>query len=94
MLLFLALLVLYWIIHFQIRASRRRYLIETYGISFQKLRKLKSQELKLLRNRIDALRKSGDAYGLEELIRPYRWFNTKSDNLIILINQIFKPFKN
>ena len=72
MLLFLALLALYWIVYFQIRASRRRYLIETYGISSQKLRKLKFHDLKLLRNRIDELRKSGDAYGLEELIRPYR----------------------
>ena len=63
---------IYWIIRLQICLSRVRYLVDTYGIDRKKLRKLSCREIKTLRNSIDTLRDANDAFGLENLMRPYR----------------------
>jgi hypothetical protein len=67
-----ALFAIIWIIRFQICSSRLRYLIDTYGLDRKKLRKLSCRQAKALRNNIDELRDKNDAFGLENLIRPYR----------------------
>ena len=67
-----ALLAIIWIIRFQICSSRLRYLIDTYGLDRKKLRKLSCRQAKALRNNIDELQDKNDAYGLENLIRPFR----------------------
>ena len=72
LILFLSTLVLYWIIRVQIRASQKRELVDTYGLSPNKLRKMNYRQLKQLASDIEKLRKKNDAYGLENLIRPYR----------------------
>jgi hypothetical protein len=66
------LFVIYWLIHLQICLSRIRYLVDTYGMDRKKLQKLKCKEVKVLRESIDLLRHANDAYGLENLVRPYR----------------------
>ena len=68
----LGLFVIYWLIHLQICLSRIRYLVDTYGMDRKKLQKLKCKEVKVLRESIDLLRHANDAYGLENLVRPYR----------------------
>jgi hypothetical protein len=62
---------IYWIIRLQICLSRVRYLVDTYGMDRSKLRKLSCKEIKILRNSIDAHRDANDAFGLENLVRPY-----------------------
>jgi hypothetical protein len=49
-----------------------RYLVDTYGMDRKKLQKLKCKEIKALREWIDTLRHKNDAFGLENLVRPYR----------------------
>jgi len=66
------LFVLYWFLRLQIRLSRVRYLVDAYGLDSKKLRKLSYKDIKRLRFSINALRRANDAYGLEDLIRPYR----------------------
>lgn len=66
------LFAIYWIIRLQICLSRIRYLVDTYGLSRQKLRALKCKGVKELRLKIDDLRSQNDAYGLEALVKPYR----------------------
>ncbi len=66
------LLTIYFLIHMQICLSRVRYLVDTYGMSRKKLRKLKCKEVKALRQSIDNLRHANYAFGLEALVRPYR----------------------
>jgi hypothetical protein len=63
---------IYWLIRLQICLSRARYLVDTYGMDRKKLRKLSCKELKKLRITIDELRHVNDAFGLENLVRPYR----------------------
>jgi hypothetical protein len=63
---------IYWLIRLQICLSRIRYLVDTYGMDRKKLQKLKCKEVKVLRESIDLLRHANDAYGLENLVRPYR----------------------
>ena len=63
---------IYWIIRLQICLARTRYLVDTYGMDRKKLQKLKCKEVKALRDSIDALRNTNDAFGLEDLVRPYR----------------------
>jgi len=63
---------IYWIIRLQICLSRVRYLVDTYGMDRKKLRKLSCKEIKTLRNSIDTLRHANDAFGLENLVRPYK----------------------
>lgn len=63
---------IYWLIRLQICLSRIRYLVDTYGIDRKKLRKLKCKEVKALRVSIEQLRHENDAFGLENLVRPYR----------------------
>jgi len=63
---------LYWLIRLQICLSRMRYLVDTYGMDRKKLQKLKCKDIKALRESIDALRHTSDAFGLENLIRPYK----------------------
>lgn len=63
---------IYWLIRLQICLSRIRYLVDTYGMDRQKLQKLKCKEVKALRESIDQLRHANDAFGLENLVRPYR----------------------
>ncbi|WP_353201321.1 hypothetical protein [Polynucleobacter sp.] len=63
---------IYWIIRMQICLSRIRYLVDTYGLSRNKLRALQCKEVKKLRENIDQLRTHNDTDGLESLIRPYR----------------------
>ena len=46
--------------------------MDTYGMDRKKLRKLSCAELKKLRISIDELRHANDAFGLENLVRPYR----------------------
>jgi hypothetical protein len=62
----------YWLIRLQICLSRIRYLIDTYGMDRKKLQKLKCKEIKVLREWIDTLRHKNDAFGLENLVRPYK----------------------
>jgi hypothetical protein len=66
------LLAAYAIIRYIIASSRVRYLVDTYGMDRQKLRKLTSQEIATLRKNLIQLRKQNDAFALEELIRKYR----------------------
>ena len=66
------LLAAYAIIRYIIASSRVRYLVDTYGMDRQKLRKLTSQEFATLRKNLIQLRKQNDAFALEELIRKYR----------------------
>lgn len=68
----LALIAIYYCIQSLLYFSGVRYLIDAYGLSRQKLRPLKHQEIKELRKSIDQLRKSNDPYALETLIKPYR----------------------
>ena len=63
---------LYWIIRFQICASRRRALVDTYGIDPRKLRKMSCKEVSRLRGAIDDMRDKGDAYGLEAIVKPLK----------------------
>jgi len=63
---------IYWLIRLQICLSRLRYLVDTYGMDRKKLRKLSCKEIRALRDSIDALRHENDAFGLENLVRPYR----------------------
>jgi hypothetical protein len=66
------LFAIYWIIGMQICLSRVRYLVDTYGLSRKKIQVLKCKEVKELRKKIDEIRSTNDAYGLESLIKPYR----------------------
>lgn len=66
------ILAIYWLIRLQICLSRARYLVDTYGMDRKKLRKLSCKQLKHLRKSIDDLRQANDAFGLENLVRPYR----------------------
>ena len=63
---------IYWLIRLQICLTRIRYLVDTYGMDRQKLQKLKCKEVKALRESIDQLRHANNAFGLENLVRPYR----------------------
>ena len=63
---------MYFLIRLQICLSRVRYLVDTYGLDRKRLRKLKCGQLKELRESIDKLRHSNDAFALEALVRPYR----------------------
>ena len=63
---------IYWLIRLQLCLSRVRYLVDTYGMDRKKLRSLSCKEIKALRNSIDVLRHANDAFGLEDLVRPYR----------------------
>ena len=74
LLLFLspALFALFWIIRFQICAARRRQLVDTYGISAKKLRKMTCKEVTDLRKHIEVAQYKNDTYSLESLIKPYR----------------------
>jgi hypothetical protein len=63
---------LFWIVRFQICSSRRRRLVDTYGIDSKKLRKLSCKEVSKLRQRIQEMRDKDDAYGLETVVSPYR----------------------
>jgi uncharacterized membrane protein (DUF106 family) len=63
---------LYWLIRLQVCLSRMRYLVDTYGMDRKKLQKLKCKDIKALRESIDALRHTNDAFGLENLVRPYK----------------------
>lgn len=67
-----ALFALYWIIRLQICASRRRRLVDTYGIDPKKLRKMNCKEISELRDCINQMQDAGDALGLESIIRPLR----------------------
>ena len=66
------LFAIYWLIRLQICLSRIRYLVDTYGMDRKKLQKLKCKDVKALRESIDQLRHVNDAFGLENLVRPYR----------------------
>lgn len=66
------LFAIYWLIRLQLCLSRIRYLVDTYGMDRKKLQKLKCKEVKALRKSIDQLRHANDAFGLENLIGPYR----------------------
>jgi hypothetical protein len=66
------LFAIYWLIRLQVCLSRVRYLVDTYGMDRKKLRKLSCKELKNLRASTDELRHRNDAFGLENLVRPYR----------------------
>lgn len=67
-----ALFGLFWIIRFQICSSRRRRLVDTYGIDSYKLRKMSCKEVNKLRQRIQKMKDKDDAYGLESVLGPYR----------------------
>jgi hypothetical protein len=66
------LFAIYWLIRLQLCLSRARYLVDTYGMDRKKLQKLSCKELKNLRTSIDELRHANDAFGLENLLRPYK----------------------
>jgi hypothetical protein len=52
--------------------SRRRHLVDTYGLDSDKLKALTCQELKDLHNKIYALQKNEDAIAIDALLRAYR----------------------
>jgi len=66
------LLAAYAIIRYIIASSGVRYLIDTYGMDRQKLRKLTSKEIAMLRKNLIQLRKQNDAFALQELVRKYQ----------------------
>ncbi|MBU3621797.1 hypothetical protein [Polynucleobacter sp. CS-Odin-A6] len=66
------LFALYWLIRLQMRLSKVRYLVDAYGLDPKKLQRLKYNDIKELRHSIDALRRANDAYGLEDLVKPYQ----------------------
>jgi hypothetical protein len=66
------LFALYWLIRRQMKLAKVRYLVDAYGLDPKKLIRLKYDDIKGLRNSIDALRHANDAYGLENLVKPYR----------------------
>jgi hypothetical protein len=66
------LFAIIWLIRMQICLSRVRYLVDTYGMDRKKLRKLSCKEIKKLRISIDDFRHANDAFGLENLVKPYR----------------------
>ena len=63
---------IYWIIRLQIHASQVRHLVDTYGLSRQKLRPLKYKAIKQLRRDIEKCRSAGKLYDLETLVKNYR----------------------
>ena len=63
---------IYWIIRLQIHSSQVRYLVDTYGLSRQKLRPLKYKVIKQLRRDIQKLRSENKPYDLEALLKNYR----------------------
>jgi len=63
---------IYWIIRLQIHASQVRYLVDTYGLSRQKLRPLKYKAIKQLRRDIEKCRSEDKPHDLEALVRTYR----------------------
>ncbi len=67
-----ALFGLFWIFRFQICSSRRRRLVDTYGIDSNKLRKMSCKEVNKLKQRIQEMKDKDDAYGLESVLSPYR----------------------
>ena len=66
------LFALYWLIRRQMKLIKVRYLVDAYGLDPKKLRRLKYNDIRGLRNSIDALRHANDAYGLENLVKSYR----------------------
>jgi len=66
------LIALYWLIRRQMKLIKVRYLVDAYGLDPKKLRRLKYNDIRGLRNSIDALRHANDAYGLENLVKSYR----------------------
>ena len=56
----------------QIHSSQIRYLVDTYGLSRQKLRPLKYKAIKQLRRDIQKLSSDNKPYELEALLKPYR----------------------
>ena len=67
-----ALFGLYFFIRFQICAARRRYLIDTYGLDSNKLRKMTCKEVAKFKALIQELKNKEDAFELEAIIRPLR----------------------
>jgi len=63
---------IFWLIRMQVCLARVRYLVNTYGLSREKLRPLKCKEVKQLRASLDQLQSDEDTSGLENLVRPYR----------------------
>lgn len=63
---------IYWLIRLQLCLSRIRYLVDTYGMDRKKLQKLKCKQVKALKESIEQLRHANDAFGLENLVRPYK----------------------
>jgi len=49
-----------------------RSLVDNYGLDRKKLKSLTHHEISGLQKSIAALRKNHDAFGLEQLLRPYR----------------------
>ncbi len=66
------LLIAFAIIRYIISSSGIRYLVDTYGMDQQKLRKLKFKDIAVLRKNIQKIRKQNDDFSLEELVRKYR----------------------
>ncbi len=66
------LLLAFAIIRYIISSSGIRYLVDTYGMDQQKLRKLKFKDIAVLRKNIQKIRKQNDDFSLEELVRKYR----------------------
>lgn len=56
----------------QMHSSQVRYLVDTYGLSRQKLRPLKYKAIKQLRRDIEKMRSENKPYDLEALIKTYR----------------------
>ena len=63
---------IFWLISMQVCLARVRYLVDTYGLSREKLRPLKCKEVKQLRASLDRLQSDEDISGIENLVRPYR----------------------
>ena len=67
-----AVVAMFWIIRFQICISRRRYLVDTYGVDPKKFQKLSCKQVKAFKGQVEEMQHADKALGLEELIRPFR----------------------
>lgn len=53
-------------------SSRRRHLIDSYGLDNEKLKTLSCEELKNLHNKVYELQKNENAIAIDALLRAYR----------------------
>lgn len=65
-------LVALGIVKWLLSRSSARYLVDSYGLDRKKLARLNRKEITELKKSINLLRKQGDPFALEELIRKFK----------------------